>query len=105
MSTTGGVPQDASVMSPLETLKTGASATVEGLEVSPLLSLDSSAIFRDMTAAIRQCNRSTDKDCVIVKWSEVKGFLEQGNPTYKDIDVDKLKNKYKYLKRLKKRIR
>ncbi len=58
--------------------------------------------YKDIVEAIESCNQSQDKDHYIVRWNAVREYLIRKNPAYQVLTVKQLRDKYKYMKKVKK---
>ena len=64
---------------------------------------DTSRIFGNILEAIHACNLSSDGKKPAVKWAEVHDYLKANFPSFASWSVAKVRNKYKYLRRIQRR--
>ncbi|XP_063875078.1 uncharacterized protein LOC135108260 [Scylla paramamosain] len=91
-----GLPDDLSVGT-IWTAKTDNSGEPR-TPVKP----STASTYKDIVEAIESCNQSQDKDHYIVRWNAVREYLIRKNPAYQLLTVKQLRDKYKYMKKVKK---
>lgn len=99
---TTSFPADASLVS---TSRTDASSP-RSLQDSPLKRTETAAFFIAVTEAIRENDlvKGGGKSR-LVRWADVKRTMEQKNPDYIKWPVSKISDRYKYIKKEKKRMK
>ena len=99
-SVVGNVPTDITVMSASKSDRTVD--TREMLSLSPIKKQNSGTTYRDISDAVRQCNLNKDGTAsLVIRWSSVQQVLAQKNSFYKDWSAEKIRNFFKYMKKLK----
>lgn len=71
---------------------------------SSLEKVSTGVFWSDVSRAIHACNRGWKKDSLFVSWKEVKDYLHSVKAEYKDWSSSQIRNKYKYLKQLRKQV-
>lgn len=77
-------------------------------ELSTSLSLpqeeksDSAKVYNEIASAVKKCNMSRDANKYVVNWSKVLTLLAEKDPTYRSWNKEKVRDKFKYLNKVRK---